>query len=334
MGYHRLHTHRSYRVPKWLEYFFAVCGTLTLEGGPIFWVATHRVHHQNSDQNGDPHSPHDGGFWAHMGWIIFGERKHNNTELMARYAPDLAKDRFYLWLNTYHYVPLIVLGLILLATGGVRMVLWGVALRVVVRLHATWLVNSATHMWGNRRFATRDDSRNSWWVALLTFGEDGIQSSRASDVGAARADLVRAGHHVAQIRPTVAADRAEREGSPGHRRRAAARSRLKVRLGTVAYTRACRVETFSTHVLCGAKLRASAKSADAARTGAHATALFDFDSPFRDSGRMAAGGHRKSIAFFITLGACLVALAVALQVGWVVLNWRTGYSVLGVLFSF
>jgi len=171
MGYHRLHTHRSYKVPKFIEYFFAVCGTLTLEGGPIFWVATHRMHHQNSDQHGDPHTPHDGGFWAHMGWIIFGEAKHNNTQLMARYAPDLARDPFYLWLNTYHYVPLVMLGLILLATGGIQMVLWGVFLRVVVGLHATWLVNSATHMWGNRRFATRDDSRNSWWVALLTFGE-------------------------------------------------------------------------------------------------------------------------------------------------------------------
>ena len=171
MGYHRLHTHRSYRVPKFIEYFFAVCGTLTLEGGPIFWVATHRVHHQNSDHAGDPHSPHDGGFWAHMGWIIFGDSKHNNTQLMSRYAPDLARDRFYLWLNSYHYVPLVALGLILLATGGIRMVLWGVCLRVVVGLHATWLVNSATHMWGSRRFITRDDSRNSWWVALLTFGE-------------------------------------------------------------------------------------------------------------------------------------------------------------------
>ena len=171
MGYHRLHTHRSYKVPKLIEYFFAVCGTLTLEGGPIFWVATHRVHHQNSDLPGDPHTPHDGGFWAHMGWIIFGEAKHNNTQLMSRYAPDLARDRFYLWLNTYHYVPLVTLGLILLATGGIRMVLWGVFLRVVVGLHSTWLVNSATHMWGGRRFATRDDSRNSWWVALLTFGE-------------------------------------------------------------------------------------------------------------------------------------------------------------------
>jgi len=171
MGYHRLHTHRSYRVPKCIEYFFAVCGTLTLEGGPIFWVATHRVHHQNSDHAGDPHSPDDGGFWAHMGWIIFGDSKHNNTQLMSRYAPDLARDRFYLWLNSYHYVPLVALGLILLATGGIRMVLWGVCLRVVVGLHATWLVNSATHMWGSRRFITRDDSRNSWWVALLTFGE-------------------------------------------------------------------------------------------------------------------------------------------------------------------
>jgi len=171
MGYHRLHTHRSYKVPKFIEYFFAVCGTLTLEGGPIFWVATHRVHHQNSDQAGDPHTPHDGGFWSHMGWILFGESKHNNTQLMARYAPDLARDPFYVWLNTYHYVPLVALGLILLATGGIQMVLWGVFLRVVVGLHATWLVNSATHMWGGRRFATRDDSRNSWWVALLTFGE-------------------------------------------------------------------------------------------------------------------------------------------------------------------
>src|SRR5262249_8294198 len=171
MGYHRLPTHRSYRAPKWMEYFFAVCGTLTLEGGPIFWVATHRIHHQNSDQEGDPHTPHDGGFWAHMGWIIFGEPKHNDTERMARYAPDLARDPFYVWLNTYHFVPLIVLGLILLAVGGIPLMLWGVAVRVVVGLHATWLVNSATHMWGSRRFATRDDSRNSWWVALLTFGE-------------------------------------------------------------------------------------------------------------------------------------------------------------------
>ena len=171
MGYHRLHTHRSYKVPTALEYFFAVCGTLTLEGGPIFWVATHRLHHQNSDQAGDPHSPRDGGWWAHAGWILLGETKHNNTRLMSKYAPDLAKDRFYVWLNNYHWIPIVVLGVLLLAIGGLPMILWGVCVRVVFGLHATWLVNSATHMWGSRRFHTHDDSRNNWWVALLTFGE-------------------------------------------------------------------------------------------------------------------------------------------------------------------
>jgi fatty-acid desaturase len=171
LGYHRLHTHRSYKVPLALEYFFALCGTLTLEGGPISWVATHRVHHQNSDGPGDPHSPRDGGWWAHAGWILLGETKHNNTRLMSKYAPDLAKDRFYIWLNNNHWIPMAALGLLLLAIGGLPMMLWGICMRVVFGLHATWLVNSATHMWGGRRFATRDDSRNNWWVALITFGE-------------------------------------------------------------------------------------------------------------------------------------------------------------------
>jgi fatty-acid desaturase len=171
MGYHRLHTHRGYSCPRWLEYFFAVCGSLTLEGGPIFWVAVHRIHHQKSDQHGDPHSPREGFFWAHMGWIMFGEGNHNNTKLMSKYAPDLAKHRFYVVLNNWHWVPMVVLGLILFAIGGWPMMLWGICVRVVFGLHATWLVNSATHMWGGRRFATRDDSRNNWWVAALTFGE-------------------------------------------------------------------------------------------------------------------------------------------------------------------
>jgi len=171
MGYHRLHTHRSYQVPLPLEYLFAVCGALTFEGGPIFWVATHRIHHQKSDMPGDPHSPHDGGWWAHAGWILMGEAKHNNTRMMSKYAPDLAKHRFYVWLNNYHWLPNVLLAGLLFAIGGVSMVLWGTCLRVVIGLHATWLVNSATHMWGSRRFDTRDDSRNSWWVALITFGE-------------------------------------------------------------------------------------------------------------------------------------------------------------------
>jgi fatty-acid desaturase len=171
LGYHRLHTHRGYKTSKLFEYFLAVCGTLTLEGGPIFWVATHRIHHQFSDQEGDPHSPRDGKWWAHMGWILTGKSMHHDTTTLARYVPDLAKDRFHVWLTKYHYVPMIVLGLVLLALGGLPFLMWGIFLRTVVGLHATWLVNSATHVWGSRRFQTRDMSTNNLWVAILTFGE-------------------------------------------------------------------------------------------------------------------------------------------------------------------
>ena len=171
LGYHRLHTHRSYKTPKLLEYFFAVCGTLTLQGGPIFWTALHRIHHQHSDRDGDPHTPRDGKWWSHMLWTIFGEELHGDVEVLGRYAPDLMKDPFYRLLSKYHWVPLVVLGLALLAIGGLPWLLWGVFLRVVFGLHCTWMINSVTHIWGNRRFQTRDDSKNSFWVALFTFGE-------------------------------------------------------------------------------------------------------------------------------------------------------------------
>jgi fatty-acid desaturase len=171
LGYHRLHTHRSYTVPRLLEYFFGLCGTLSLEGGPISWVATHRIHHQNSDKPGDPHSPREGGWWAHAGWLLMGESMHNNTRVMSKYAPDLAKHRFYVLLNNYHVVPNLALAGLLYAIGGLPVLLWAGPVRIVFGLHATWLVNSATHMWGGRRFQTRDDSRNNWWVALMTFGE-------------------------------------------------------------------------------------------------------------------------------------------------------------------
>jgi len=103
--------------------------------------------------------------------MVFGDVNHNNTRLMSRYAPDLAKHRFYMWLNNYHWVPMIVLAAILYAFGGIPMVFWGIFLRVTFGLHATWAVNSASHMWGRQRFVTRDDSRNNWWVAMFTFGE-------------------------------------------------------------------------------------------------------------------------------------------------------------------
>jgi fatty-acid desaturase len=171
MCYHRLLTHRGYKTHRWVEYFLTICATLSLEGGPIFWVATHRIHHKYSDQEGDPHSPIDGKWWSHMGWILMGKSMHHDTTTLARYVPDLAKDKFYIWITKYHYVPMIVLGGVLLAIGGIPYVLWGIFFRTVIGLHSTWLVNSATHTWGSRRFQTRDLSTNNFWVALVTWGE-------------------------------------------------------------------------------------------------------------------------------------------------------------------
>jgi fatty-acid desaturase len=96
---------------------------------------------------------------------------HNGSDDLLPYVPDLRKDKFHTWISTWHWVPIVVLGAVLMAAGGIQYVLWGIFLRTVVGLHATWLVNSATHMWGKRRFLTTDTSRNSLWVALLTFGE-------------------------------------------------------------------------------------------------------------------------------------------------------------------
>jgi stearoyl-CoA desaturase (delta-9 desaturase) len=192
MCYHRLLTHRGYQVPKWLEYVMAICATLSLEGGPMFWVSTHRVHHQHSDQEGDPHTPRDGAWWAHTGWILIGSAMHAQTEVLNRYSPDLARDRFHVWLSKYHWIPLTASGVVLFGlgwlAGGPRsafgMLLWGVFLRVTLGLHATWLVNSATHMWGSRRFATRDGSRNNWWVALVSGGEGWHNNHHAHPVSA------------------------------------------------------------------------------------------------------------------------------------------------------
>jgi len=181
MAYHRLLTHRGYKTSKWVEYFLTVCGTLALEGGPISWVATHRVHHQNTDKEGDPHSPQDGGLWAHMGWILTGQAMHNTAagEYLS-FVPDLRRDKFHVWISKWHWVPLTLLGAALFAIGGLPFLLWGVFFRVVIGLHATWLVNSATHMWGSQRFLTGDSSTNSFWVAILTFGEGWHNNHHAS----------------------------------------------------------------------------------------------------------------------------------------------------------
>jgi sn-1 stearoyl-lipid 9-desaturase len=180
MGYHRLLTHRGYKTPKWLEYGLTVCGTLALEGGPVAWVATHRLHHQKTDKEGDPHSPLEGGIWAHMGWIVTGRAMHNNAKDLLPFVPDLRKDKFHAWITEWHWVPIGVLGVLVFAIGGWSCLLWGLFLRTTVGLHSTWLVNSATHMWGSQRFITGDRSRNNFWVAILTFGEGWHNNHHAS----------------------------------------------------------------------------------------------------------------------------------------------------------
>jgi len=183
MGYHRLLTHRGYTTPKWLEYCLATCSTLALQAGPIYWVAVHRMHHKYTDKPGDPHSPRDGKWWSHLGWIPSGSLR-NETEALKQYAPDLARDRCYLWLNKYHWLPLTVLGLSLFGVGRWSWLLWGAVLPVTIGFHVTWMVNSVAHLWGTRRFSTTDDSRNNLWVALLTGGEGWHNNHHAFPVSA------------------------------------------------------------------------------------------------------------------------------------------------------
>lgn len=171
IGYHRLLTHRGFKAPKWLEYFFSICGTLALQSGPLNWVTTHRIHHAFTETDKDPHSPRNGTYWAHIGWIFKGTAQHQTEVTQQRYTPDMAGDKVHQVLNKYYYVTVIAAAAVLFAVGGWSMVLWGVFLRVVISWHFTWLVNSATHLWGSRRFDTRDDSRNNGLVAAVTFGE-------------------------------------------------------------------------------------------------------------------------------------------------------------------
>src|SRR5678815_5054489 len=148
IAYHRLLTHRGFTCPKWLEYVLSVFGTLALQSGPLTWVTTHRLHHAFTETDKDPHSPRHGTYWAHIGWIFRGTAQNQTWPTMVRYCPDITKDRFQVALNKYYYVPIIIVAIGLYAIGGFSMVLWGVALKTVIGWHFTWLVNSATHLWG------------------------------------------------------------------------------------------------------------------------------------------------------------------------------------------
>ncbi|HEY9615134.1 acyl-CoA desaturase [Allocoleopsis sp.] len=168
LGFHRLVTHRSFQTPKWLEYFFVFCGTLACQGGPIRWVGLHRIHHLHSDTQPDPHDSNRGFWWSHMGWMLY----HIPSDVdVPRYTKDISDDPVYQFLQNY-FVPIqIVLGLILYGLGGWSFVVWGIFARIVIVFHCTWLVNSATHMFGYQTYDANDHSRNCWWVALVTYGE-------------------------------------------------------------------------------------------------------------------------------------------------------------------
>ncbi|QNN21841.1 hypothetical protein HED60_05990 [Planctomycetales bacterium ZRK34] len=190
LGYHRLLTHRSYRTFRIVEYILTIFATLNWQGGPIRWVGTHRLHHHDSDQPADPHSPRHGFTWSHALWCMY----HDTDEFKPHdAAKDLARDPIHVWLDRYFYIPQFVLAAGLYAGGwalggnalALSWVVWGICVRTVFCYHATWLVNSAAHTWGYRNFKTSDNSRNNWGVALLSFGEGWHNNHHAQQRSAA-----------------------------------------------------------------------------------------------------------------------------------------------------
>ena len=170
VGYHRLLAHRSFRVPRWLEYGLVTLGALALQGSPATWVSDHRQHHFHADDDYDPHDISRGFFFAHMGWIFYLRSGESDRLVKERYARDLLRDPYYRWLDRFPYAPGLALGALLLLVGGLPLFLWGFCARLVLLYHSTWLVNSAAHIWGYRRFAAAKGA-NNWLVALLAFGE-------------------------------------------------------------------------------------------------------------------------------------------------------------------
>jgi stearoyl-CoA desaturase (delta-9 desaturase) len=187
VGFHRLLTHRSFQTPKWVEYAFAVLGSMAVQGPVISWVADHRKHHAHTDAEGDPHSPHVGrdgglggvlsGLWhAHAGWLTSTQGRAD----WKRYAPDLYEDAGMRTIAR-NFGPIVIVSLLLpallgyLATsslaGAATTLLWGGLVRIFFVHHVTWSVNSVCHFFGTRRFDTDDRSTNVFWLALPSLGE-------------------------------------------------------------------------------------------------------------------------------------------------------------------
>lgn len=179
-GYHRYFSHRSFKTTRAFQFVLGWLGTMATQKGPLWWAANHRHHHAASDTDEDAHSPRHGFWWSHMGWFMCLKFHATNYRLI----PDLAKYRELRFLNKCFALPPITLALAVLGSGFVfqrwlpslhtsplQMLVWGFFVSTVLLYHGTFIVNSLAHVFGRRRFATKDDSRNSLLIAILTLGE-------------------------------------------------------------------------------------------------------------------------------------------------------------------
>ena len=177
--YHRYFSHRSYKTSRFMQFVFAVVGSSCVQRGPIWWAARHRHHHRHSDEEADVHSPvRHGLYWSHFGWIT--SKRAYNYDVKA--VPDLIKypelrfiDRFDNLVPLLEAVALYLFGVFLASQGystsGWQMLIWGFFISTIVCAHATFTINSLTHLWGSKRYSSSDESRNNLALALLTFGE-------------------------------------------------------------------------------------------------------------------------------------------------------------------
>jgi stearoyl-CoA desaturase (delta-9 desaturase) len=178
--YHRYFSHRSFRTSRAAQFVFALLGAAAVQRGPLWWASQHRHHHAYADQETDIHSPRHGFFWSHVGWFL----TRANFRTREKLVRDLARYPELRWLDRYDVAVPTLLGVLLyalgawleqtapqLGTSGVQLFVWGFCISTVALYHATFAINSLAHRFGTRRYATRDDSRNNFWLALLTFGE-------------------------------------------------------------------------------------------------------------------------------------------------------------------
>ncbi len=166
VGFHRMLTHRGFQARPVVKLLLLVSGTMAIQGPPIDWAAIHIKHHARADRDGDPHSPLDGFFHAHIGWF-FGAIDADP----AIYCPHLFKDRVVVFVSRTVWIWSLLSLLIPLLLGGWTGLVWGGLVRMFLSNHAAWSVNSVCHTFGRRDFQTNDRSRNQWVVALLGLGE-------------------------------------------------------------------------------------------------------------------------------------------------------------------